>query len=130
MSEFLQPFKNRDLELVNLQYGDCSDEITKAFNKTGIAVKSVNEIDTFTNIDHLASLIQACDRVITIDNSTVHLSASMGKPSDLLLPYITDWRWCGGQKIPMWYDCLNVHKAPYGVHLNDCISTLIDECFT
>jgi len=129
LTEFLTPFAGRDVEIVNLQYGDCKSEIDEAYHETGIAVKSVNEIDTFTNIDHLASLIQACDRVITIDNSTVHLAASMGKPTDLLLPFITDWRWCGGEKIPMWYDCLTVHRAPYGVHLKDCISDLIKGCF-
>ena len=84
---------------MNLQYGDCKDEIEQAYKDTGIAVKSVNEIDTFTNIDHLASLIQCCDRIISIDNSTIHLAASMGKPSDLLLPFITGlalvWRQIG-----------------------------------
>jgi len=129
LTEFLQPFKGQDVEIVNLQYGDCKQEIDEAYQKTGIAVKSVNEIDTFTNIDHLASLINSCDRVITIDNSTVHLAASMGKPTDLLLPFITDWRWCGGEKMPMWYDCLTVHRAPYGVHLKDCIGELVGECF-
>jgi tetratricopeptide (TPR) repeat protein len=130
LSEFLGGFQDKDVELVNLQYGDCKDEIEQAYKDTGIAVKSVNEIDTFTNIDHLASLIQCCDRIITIDNSTLHLAASMGKPSDLLLPYITDWRWCGGKSDPVWYDCLKVHSAPYGVHLKDCIVDLIDDCFT
>lgn len=130
LTEFLEPFKNKDVEIVNLQYGDCKKEIAEAFEKTGVAVKSINEIDTFTNIDHLASLIQACDRVITIDNSTVHLSASMGKPTDLLLPFITDWRWCGGEKIPMWYDCLTVHRAPYGFHIRECIKQLIESCFS
>lgn len=129
LSEFLTPFKGKNVELVNLQYGDCKDEIDQAYRETGIALKSVNEIDTFVNIDHLASLIQSCDRVITIDNSTVHLAASMGKPTDLLLPFVTDWRWCGGQKIPMWYDCLTVHKAPYGIHLKDCVTDLINDCF-
>ena len=130
LTEFLEPLKGIDVELVNLQYGDCTQEIREAYDKTGIAVKSVNEIDTFTNIDHLASLIDCCDRVITIDNSTVHLSASMGKQTDLLLPFVTDWRWCGGQKKPMWYDCLTVHKAPYGIHLNKCIKRLINDCFS
>lgn len=128
LETFLKPFKGKDVELVNLQYGDCSTEINQAFQNTGVQVKSVNEIDTFSNIDHLASLIQCCDRVITIDNSTVHLAASMGKPTDLILPFVTDWRWCGGERIPMWYDCLTVHRAPYGIHLNDCIYEIIEEC--
>ena len=49
LTEFLEPFKNKDVEIVNLQYGDCKKEIAEAFEKTGIAVKSINEIDTFTN---------------------------------------------------------------------------------
>lgn len=129
LSEFLEPFRGKNVEIVNLQYGNCKEEIEQAYKDTGIAVKSVNEIDTFTNIDHLAALIQCCDRVITIDNSTVHLSASMGKPTDLLLPFITDWRWCGGEKSPMWYDCVTTHRAPYGYQLNQCIGDLIEACF-
>ena len=128
LPEFLEGFKGKDVELVNLQYGDCKDEIEDAYQKTGIAVKSVNEIDTFVNIDHLASLIQCCDRVITIDNSTVHLAASMGKPTNLLLPHVTDWRWCCGQKSALWYDELTVHVAPYGIHLKDCVNEMITEC--
>lgn len=129
LSEFLTPFKDKNVELVNLQYGDCKSEIQEAYAKTGIAVKSVNEIDTFDNIDHLASLIECCDRVITIDNSTVHLSASMGKRTDVILPFTTDWRWCGGKTIPMWYDCLTVHRADYGIHLKDCINRIVSNCF-
>ena len=129
LTEFLEPFVGKDVELVNLQYGNCKAEIDDAYKKTGIAVKSVNEIDTFNNIDHLASLIHCCDRVITIDNSTVHLSASMGKQTDLLLPFVTDWRWCGGEETPIWYDCLKIHKARYGFLLKDEIKTMINECF-
>ena len=128
LTEFLLPFKGRDVEIVNLQYGDCKTEIAEAFENTGIAVKSVNEIDTFFNIDHLVALINACDRVITIDNSTVHLSAAMGKSTDLLFPYVVDWRWSGNENAPQWYDCLKVHR-PYGVQLKDCINEMIEECF-
>ena len=129
LSDFLEPFKDMDVDIVNLQYGDCRAEIKEAHEKTGVAVKSVNEIDTFVNIDHLASLIQACNRVITIDNSTAHLSASMGIPTDILLPYVVDWRWCGEEHSSYWYDAVNLHRAPYGFSLKDSINDLVNQCF-
>ena len=125
LSDFLKPLKGQDIEIVNLQYGDCKAEIKKAYEETGIAVKSVNEIDTFSNIDHLASLIHCCDSVITIDNSTVHLAAAMGKPTNLLLPFITDWRWNCEQEKSIWYDHVNIQRAEYGLGLADCIEQMI-----
>ena len=83
LAKFLEPFVGKDVELVNLQYGNCKAEIDDAY-KNWYSIKSVNEIDTFNNIDHLASLIHCCDRVITIDNSTAPLSI-YGKTNRLAL---------------------------------------------
>ena len=35
----------------------------------------------------MASLISACDIIVSIDNFTVHLAGSLGKETKLLLPY-------------------------------------------
>ena len=129
LTDLLTPLIGKGFEFVNLQYGDNRDEIMEAYKATGIDVKSVNEIDTFENIDHLASLIQCCDKVITIDNSTVHLAGAMGKKTNLLLPYITDWRWLGGTQKPVWYDEVEIHKAPYGVSLKDAAPRLLHQIF-
>ena len=44
-------------------------------------------------MDGLASLISACDLVVSIDNFTVHLAGSLGVKTKILLPYTMDARW-------------------------------------
>ena len=41
----------------------------------------------------LSNLILKCDLVLTIDNTTAHLSSSLGKETWILLPYSADFRW-------------------------------------
>ena len=123
LSQFIRQFKDTDIEFVSLQYGDVSDEIKQAYEETGIAVKTINEIDTFNDIDLLASLISACDEVVTIDNSTVHLSAALGKTTHLLLPAVSDWRWLDGFEDCLWYKNLNIYKQPYETGWSDWLDT-------
>jgi hypothetical protein len=50
-----------------------------------------------------ARVVAGLDLVISVDTSIAHLSAAMGKPTWVLLPYIgVDWRWGGGVGSP-WY---------------------------
>ena len=55
------------------------------------------------NIDSLASIIKNCDLIITIDNSTAHLAASLGKPVWILLPTNNDFRWMEKREESVWY---------------------------
>ena len=41
----------------------------------------------------MASLISACDLIVSTTNATVHLSASLGKDTRVLLPINPDARW-------------------------------------
>ena len=60
-------------------------------------------IDLTNNIDSLASIINNCDLIITIDNSTAHLASSLGKPVWILLPYLNDCRWMENYEDTIWY---------------------------
>ncbi len=71
---------------VNLQYGDVSAEIEEIMGRTGCAVATMRDIDNFNDIDGLASLICACDVVVTVSNTTAHLAAALGRPVRILLP--------------------------------------------
>ncbi len=50
-----------------------------------------------------AAIIANLDLVITIDTSVAHLAAAMGKPTWILLPKPTDWRWMLGRADSPWY---------------------------
>ena len=45
------------------------------------------------DIDGLSAKIEACDIVISIDNSTLHLAGSLNKDTIGLIPKVSDWRW-------------------------------------
>jgi len=51
----------------------------------------------------LASIIKKCDLIISIDNSTAHLSGSLGHPTWVLLPYSADFRWMEEITPAIWY---------------------------
>ena len=95
---------------VNLQYGDCAEEIADLKRKTGIDVLSVPEIDNYGDLDGLAALIEACDLVVTIDNSTAHLAGALNKKTFVLLPYAPDWRWMMDRDDSPWHPSLHLFR--------------------
>ena len=56
-------------------------------------------------------MIDACDVVVSIDNSTVHLASAMGIDVRLLLPFhFCDWRWQFDRNDSYWYDSLKLYR--------------------
>ena len=93
LSLLAQGLNHEQIKLVNLQYGDVSSEISLLKKNDKISVTQVDSIDIYNDIDSFSSLIDACDLVVSIDNSTVHLAGSLGKKTFVLLPKVSDWRW-------------------------------------
>ncbi len=42
-----------------------------------------------------AAAIENLDLLISVDTGMAHLGGALGKPTLILLPYVTDWRWFG-----------------------------------
>jgi ADP-heptose:LPS heptosyltransferase len=62
-----------------------------------------NLIDNNVSMDDTAAIIENLDIVISVDTSVAHLSASMGKPTWILLPFVPDWRWLLNRNDSPWY---------------------------
>jgi ADP-heptose:LPS heptosyltransferase len=93
------------IQFIDLQYGDTSETRADLYRKTGIEVRKIEEIDNYKDIDGFASLVAACDLVITVSNTTAHVAGALGKPTLLLVPYSTGklfyWHSLNGQSL--WY---------------------------
>jgi tetratricopeptide (TPR) repeat protein len=110
LTDVIKKFDRENVEFINLQYGDVDLEIEQAFEKTDVRVINYKSINNKENIDGLATLIMCCDEVISIDNSTVHLSGALGKKTTVLLPKIAEWRWQLTRVDTPWYPSVSLKR--------------------
>jgi len=103
LEQLFENIKDSCVDFVSLQYGDVKEEIIGIQQKFGVEIQCVDTINNFDDIDDLLSLIQACDLVLSIDNSTVHFAGAMGKRTCVMLPFNADWRWFDDGEVCLWY---------------------------
>lgn len=102
---------------VNLQYGDTKAEVVNAA-QVGIQFSSMIDIDLTNDIDAVASLVDACDQIVSVSNSTVHLAGALGKEVALMLPYRIGklWYWSEAKgQGSLWYPSIKTfHQSAQG----------------
>lgn len=59
-----------------------------------------------------AGLIDGLDLVLAVDSSIAHLSAALGKPTWILLPFNPDWRWLLERRDSPWYGSVQLYRQP------------------
>lgn len=87
LDKFSEIFKKNKINLINLQFGNVKDEISSFKEKNKVEFYEYKNLDITKEIDKLMSLINKLDLVITIQNSTAHISLSIGKKTFVLLSY-------------------------------------------
>jgi len=102
-AELARALDSSNTQLLCLQYGDVSDEIEAVKRDFGIEVIQFSEVDNKNDIDGLASLILACDQIVSTTNVTVHLAGALGAKVTALLPFSPRWIWGDGSE-SFWYD--------------------------
>ena len=103
LPDMLRALNMPGVRFVNLQYGDVAVELAQAQVELGMEVVQCHSVDNQHDLDGLAALIQACDLVVSADNSTVHLAGALGQAVWVLLPFNADWRWLLGRDDSLWY---------------------------
>ncbi len=110
LGELTEPLKKLNTKLINLQYGNVSDEILKLRSEHGIEILEISNLDIRNDLDKLAALISACDCVISIDNITPHLAGALGVDTRLLLPHVADERWGTNFSSSYLYDSVKFYR--------------------
>ena len=128
LEKLLPILKLPNITFVDLQYGDVEEEKKSLFNEHGIQIISLKEIDNFNDIDGLASLIQACDIVISISNATVHIAGALSKKTYLLLPSTRGklyyWHHINQDQKSMWYPSIEIRNQAITGEWNETINNL------
>jgi len=102
---------------VNLQYGDCTQEIAEVRDKLGVEIHQDPEIDALTDVDGFFAQVAAMDLVISTSNTAVHVAGSMNIPTWLLLPHGRGalWYWFLRREDSPWYPSVRILRAS-GTH--------------
>jgi tetratricopeptide (TPR) repeat protein len=130
----LEPILNlRDITFVDLQYGDTLEDRETLKRESGISINKVEDIDNLNDIDGLASLMDACDFVVTISNVTAHIAGALGKRVFLLVPYSKGrcWYWHDGLKTSLWYPCIQIftqtETGDWSAPINEIKEKILEE---
>ena len=79
----------------------------------------------------LAGLLNQLDLLITVDTSVAHLSAALGKPTWIMLPFAPDFRWLLNRTDSPWYPSVQLFRQSkpndWESVTNQIIQTLIKQ---
>jgi len=112
IEQLIQFFPASGVHIINLQYGNCREEIAQAKDKLGVTIHDWDDADPLKDLDNFAAQIAALDLVISVDNATVHLAGALGKPVWTLVPFIPDWRWMLDREDSPWYTTMRLFRQP------------------
>ena len=118
LSALVQAMNAPGVKFVNLQYGAVNEELELIRETLGIEIVTPPNIQLTNDLDGLAALIEACDKVVSIGNATAHLSGALGKRTIALVPRIgtrttsggvmPGWRWLEDSGTCLWYESVEL----------------------
>jgi tetratricopeptide (TPR) repeat protein len=112
LGKWAKLFSLSKVNLINLQYGNCSGELRTVQRDMNVTIHDWDDADPLKDLDNFAAQISALDLVISIDNSTVHMAGAVGTPVWTLLPYNCDWRWMFKREDSPWYPTMKLFRQP------------------
>lgn len=100
-----------NIDFVSLQKGDPAEALLAGHEadywRAGRLFNPASELSDFATT---AGVIANLDLVISVDTSTAHLSAAMGKPTWILNRFDTCWRWMINQSTSPWYSTVRLYR--------------------
>ncbi|MDA0835684.1 MAG: tetratricopeptide repeat protein [Planctomycetota bacterium] len=111
LSDWAGLFQLEGIRWWNLQHGSCRDEWEAFCNANdSTAFSPTPQFDPLHDQESLAGLIAELDLIISIDNAVVHLAGALGRPTWVLLPEVSDWRWLLDRNDSPWYPSLRLFR--------------------
>jgi tetratricopeptide (TPR) repeat protein len=111
LSIFAKYFQNIECDFYSLQKGEPSESELYGnellYWPNGNFFNFTKELKDFSDT---AALIDNLDLVISVDTSTAHLSAAMGKKTWILNRYDSCWRWLIDRKDSPWYSSVTLYR--------------------
>jgi tetratricopeptide (TPR) repeat protein len=92
----------------SLQMGERSDDLAHL----GIEHLVRNLAPRLGNFADTAAAMAELDLIVTIDSAPAHLAGALGRPTWVLLHYVSDWRWLDHGDTCAWYPSVRLFRQP------------------
>ncbi len=109
------------ITVVNLQYGECADEIQAAERRFGVTIHRWPDLNLKDDFDGVAALMVNLDLVLSPAMSAGELAGALGAPV---------WRFCGldwtglGSAARPWFPTMRVFHPRPGTDLSDALNQI------
>ena len=102
----------------------------KNIGETDLAFFHTNEnwLSPCPTFSEAAAICHTLDSVISIDTSIAHLSAALGIPTTILLPFRPDWRWGADGETTEWYPSVKFIRQTRCGGWKSALSTWHKDC--
>lgn len=113
---------DKNLQFVNLQYGECESEILEAENIFNIRILRWSDIDLKNDIESVLALCAQLDIVCTVGTAVSSIAGASGTPTLLLVK--KSWILLGQQLKYPWYPNVRPFVASNSEHVASNIKNL------
>lgn len=113
------------IEWVNLQYGDCTEELEWLKENTGVELKQWEDINLKDDFDAVASLISNLDLVISPSSSILQLAGGLGVRTWTFNPYPL-WTMFN-QKYYPWFNSVRVYQVDFPNSMKYTIPAMVQD---
>ena len=103
LKDWIELFKAPNVCLINLQYGQCEDELLEIEKEFGIEILRWKDTNLQNDLDALAALISQLDVVCSVGTAVAQMSGAVGTPT-LLCANTYGWTSFGTKHYPFFPD--------------------------
>jgi tetratricopeptide (TPR) repeat protein len=104
-------FKIKNVVFINLQYGECENEIIEAEKKYSIKIVRWSDVDLKNDLDDVFSIMDCLDLVITAPTAVFSMAGSLGKTVCMYWPK-NGWNSLGTDNFPFVPSVLGFTPTP------------------
>jgi Flp pilus assembly protein TadD len=106
-----EPLKDIDAEFFSLQKGkEAEEELANLKHSNWDGPNIIDFTKDLKDFSDTAALIENLDLIISVDTSTAHMAAALGRPVWLLSRYDNCWRWLIERSDSPWYPSATVFR--------------------
>lgn len=113
LKQLLPLLEIENIDFYNVQYTDEKKEIDKFNTSHNVNIQNIYNLDTFNDLYNFSKYLKSFDFLLSISNTTAHLSGALGVPTLLLLPKNVGRLWYWSNTIEdknLWYPSVKIFR--------------------